>query len=81
MQVPPEGLDFRAVMDRVESDLIRQALEITRGNKNRAAQLIGLNRTTMLEKMKKKGVEFDRPMDDPYGATGGSDPSHPDRPN
>ena len=41
-----------------ESDLILQALEITQGNKNRAAQLIRMNRTTMLEKMKKKGVKF-----------------------
>ena len=35
-------------------------LTITHGNKNRAAQLIRMNRTTMLEKMKKKGVKFER---------------------
>ncbi len=58
-QIPPQGLSFRDVVDQFESDLIRQALEITHGNKNRAAQLIQMNRTTMLEKMKKKGVKFD----------------------
>jgi len=31
-------------------------LEQTRGNKNKAAQLLGLNRTTLLEKIKKKGI-------------------------
>ena len=51
-----EGLSFRDVVDRVETDLIVQALEQTHGNKNKAAQLLGLNRTTLLEKIKKKGL-------------------------
>jgi DNA-binding NtrC family response regulator len=55
--IPESGLDFREVVDRFESELIRQALEQTQGNKNRAAQLLGLNRTTLLEKIKKKGLE------------------------
>jgi len=33
-----------------------QALEQTHWNKNRAAQLLGMNRTTLLEKIKKKGL-------------------------
>jgi DNA-binding NtrC family response regulator len=52
----PGGLDFRDVVDRVETDLIRQALEQTHWNKNKAAQLLGLNRTTLIEKIKKKGL-------------------------
>jgi DNA-binding NtrC family response regulator len=55
--IPEDGLDFREVVDRFESELIRQALQQTQGNKNRAAQLLGLNRTTLLEKIKKKGLE------------------------
>jgi DNA-binding NtrC family response regulator len=55
--IPEAGLDFREVVDHFESELIRQALEQTQGNKNRAAQLLGLNRTTLLEKIKKKGLE------------------------
>jgi transcriptional regulator with GAF, ATPase, and Fis domain len=76
IQIPPGGLSLRDVVDRVEARLIQQALELTSGNKNRAARLIGMNRTTMLEKMKKKGIEFERPMDDRYGANGETDPRH-----
>jgi transcriptional regulator with GAF, ATPase, and Fis domain len=56
-RVPSTGLSFREVVDDFESDLIVQALEQTQWNKNRAAQLLGLNRTTLLEKIKKKGLE------------------------
>ncbi len=74
IQIPPGGLSLKDVVDRVEARLIEQALKLTSGNKNRAARLIGMNRTTMLEKMKKKGIEFDRPMDDQYGED--AKPSH-----
>jgi transcriptional regulator with PAS, ATPase and Fis domain len=57
-QVPSTGLSFRDVVDDFEADLIRQALELTQWNKNRAAQLLGLNRTTLIEKIKKKGLEL-----------------------
>jgi len=55
--VPSTGLSFKDVVDGFEADLIRQALEHTQWNKNRAAQLLGLNRTTLLEKIKKKGLD------------------------
>ena len=55
--LPPTGLSFKQVVDDFESELIRQALEQTHWNKNRAAQLLGLNRTTLLEKIKKKGLD------------------------
>ncbi len=58
-QVPPEGISFNAVIGDLETDLILQALEQTHWNKNRAAQLLGLNRTTLLEKIKKKGLVQD----------------------
>ena len=54
--LPPTGLSFPAVVDRFETDLILQALEQTQWNKNQAAKLLGLNRTTLLEKIKKKGL-------------------------
>jgi DNA-binding NtrC family response regulator len=56
-QLPPSGLSFRNVVDDFETDLILQALEQTHWNKNKAARLLGLNRTTLLEKIKKKGLE------------------------
>jgi DNA-binding NtrC family response regulator len=60
-RVPSTGLDFNAVVARVETELIEQALEHTHWNKNQAARLLGLNRTTLLEKIKKRGV---RPPED-----------------
>jgi DNA-binding NtrC family response regulator len=58
-RLPETGLSFNRVVDRFETDLILQALEQTHWNKNRAAQLLGLNRTTLLEKIKKKGLSPD----------------------
>jgi DNA-binding NtrC family response regulator len=55
-QVSPSGIAFRDVVDRFEADLILQALDQTHWNKNKAAQLLGLNRTTLIEKIKKKGL-------------------------
>ena len=55
-RVPSTGLNFNAVVGRFESDLIEQALEQTHWNKNRAAQLLDLNRTTLFEKIKKRGI-------------------------
>ncbi|MEZ4330711.1 MAG: sigma-54 dependent transcriptional regulator [Myxococcota bacterium] len=55
-RLPATGLDFNAVVTRFENDLIEQALERTGWNKNRAAGLLRLNRTTLLEKIKKRGL-------------------------
>jgi DNA-binding NtrC family response regulator len=58
-RIPEDGLDFREVVGRFERELINQALVQTGGNKNRAAKLIGLNRTTLLEKIKKTQTDSD----------------------
>ena len=55
-RVPASGLDFKQVVDQLEVDLILQALEHTHWNKNRAAQLLGLNRTTLEGKIRKRGL-------------------------
>jgi DNA-binding NtrC family response regulator len=57
-RVPPSGLSFNEVVAELEADLILQALEHTHGNKNQAARLLRLNRTTLIEKIKKKGLEY-----------------------
>ncbi|MGH9886304.1 MAG: helix-turn-helix domain-containing protein [bacterium] len=36
--------------------MILQALEATHWNKNRASQLLGLKRTTLVEKIRTKGI-------------------------
>ncbi len=63
--VGPDGIDFNETVDQLETHMILQALERTAWNKNRAAQLLGLNRTTLLEKIKKKALRPD------MAATGG----------
>jgi len=52
--LPEEGIDLRAAVEEFESDLIRQALMKTGGNKNKAAQLLRVNRTTLVEMVKRK---------------------------
>ena len=54
--IGPQGIDFNRTVDQIETHMILQALEQTAWNKNRAAQLLGLNRTTLLEKIKKKDI-------------------------
>jgi DNA-binding NtrC family response regulator len=51
------GISFNDEVDQFERDLILQALERTHWNKNKAAQLLGLNRTTLVEKIRKKGLK------------------------
>jgi len=54
--LPEEGLDFNAAVDAFERRLILEALERTGWVKNQAASLLRLNRTTLVEKIKKKGL-------------------------
>lgn len=55
--LPPGGVDLKELLERFELELVRQALERTGGNRTRAAALLGLNRTTLVEKLKKSGLE------------------------
>ena len=55
-QLPLTGIDLRSAVEEFENHLIRQALERTRWNKNQAAKLLGLNRTTLVEMLKRKGI-------------------------
>jgi transcriptional regulator with PAS, ATPase and Fis domain len=55
-EIPAAGVDFNKLVDDFESHLINSALERTGGNKKAAAKLLNLNRTTLVEKIKKKGL-------------------------
>jgi DNA-binding NtrC family response regulator len=55
-ELPDEGVDMKKVLSDIEDSLITQALSRTKGNKNRASKLLSLNRTTLIEKMKKKSL-------------------------
>lgn len=54
--IPEDGVDFNMAVDNYENALIVQALEKTGWNRNQAAMLLRLNRTTLVEKIKKKGL-------------------------
>jgi DNA-binding NtrC family response regulator len=50
---PDEGVDLEAHISAVELSLIKQSLERTGGNKRRAAELLNIKRTTLVEKLKR----------------------------
>jgi two-component system, NtrC family, response regulator AtoC len=56
VDLPPHGVDLRLLLTQLEDRLIGQALERTGGNKNRAAELLGMNRTTLVEKLRRRTV-------------------------
>lgn len=60
LDIPDNGVDFNTAVDSYENALIMRALEKTGWNRNQAALLLKLNRTTLVEKIKKKGL---RPPD------------------
>lgn len=51
-QVPEEGLSFEDLMRRIERYVLTQALERSRGNKSRAAELLRMKRSTLVSKVK-----------------------------
>jgi two-component system response regulator AtoC len=56
VDLPPYGVDLRLLLTQLEDRLIGQALERTGGNKLRAAELLGMNRTTLVEKLRRRNV-------------------------
>jgi DNA-binding NtrC family response regulator len=54
------GIDLNKTVSGLERSLIMQALEKANGVRSKAAQLLKLNRTTLLEKMKKMGIDAKR---------------------
>jgi len=61
-RVSSSGISFSDEVNRFESGLILQALDQTHWNKQRAAQLLGMNRTTLMDKIKRKGLVSDSMM-------------------
>lgn len=57
------GIDFYRVVEEFENRLIAEALRRTNHNKNRAAQLLSMNRTTLVEKLKKRVVSSTLKLD------------------
>jgi len=53
-----DGVDLNTMLDEIENNMIIKALEISKGVKSKAANLLGLNRTTLIEKIKKKELDY-----------------------
>jgi two-component system response regulator PilR (NtrC family) len=54
---PDAGLDLPAYLSAIERDLIRRSLDRTGGNRNRAAELLRIKRTTLVEKLRRLGPD------------------------
>ncbi len=57
VNLPDDGIDLRGHMASIELALINEALERTQGVVAHAAQLLGLRRTTLVEKLRKYGID------------------------
>jgi len=60
LDIPDAGINLNSLIDNMEKKLLVSALEKTHGVKNKAAELLGLNRTTLIEKLKKKNIEYQK---------------------
>jgi hypothetical protein len=55
--IPDEGINLKKLVEGFEKELVIEALEKTGWVKNKAATLLNLNRTTLVEKCKKMKIE------------------------
>lgn len=58
-ELPPEGVNLKDLLAELEIDMIRQALEQQDNVVARAAEMLGIRRTTLVEKMRKYGMTKD----------------------
>jgi DNA-binding NtrC family response regulator len=62
--LPADGMDLNYAVAEMEKKYLLQALSITRGNKKRAAELLNLKRTTLIEKLKRLEIGDEDGQDD-----------------
>ena len=55
-RLSPEGINLKSMITDIEISMIKQALEQTNSVVAKAAETLGLRRTTLIEKMKKYGL-------------------------
>jgi DNA-binding NtrC family response regulator len=53
---PDHGVDLVSRLEELETRNIVEALKRAEGNRTQAARLLGLNRTTLVEKLKRRGI-------------------------
>ncbi len=57
-RVSADGVDMPATIEIIECSMIREAMDLAGGVKARAAALLSINRTTLVEKIKRMDLEF-----------------------
>ena len=55
-EFPSTGISLKAEVEKYETQLIFKALKKANGVKSEAARLLGINRTTLLEKLRRRGI-------------------------
>lgn len=65
--MPASGL-YNRVIHEVERPLLRVVLNLVNGNKIQAAQILGINRNTLLKKLREHGLE--KPAETTKSGTG-----------
>ncbi len=57
IDIPDDGINFNTMISELEKRLILQSLQVSGGNKKRAASLLHLKRTTFVEKLRRMGIQ------------------------
>ncbi len=68
-KVLENGIQFNTAVSEYEKELILHALKKARWVKNRAAKMLGMNRTTLVEKMKKRRISLNPAEESEYHST------------
>ena len=68
-KVLENGIRFNTAVSEYEKELILHALKKARWVKNRAAKMLGMNRTTLVEKMKKRKIGLEPADESDYPPT------------
>jgi DNA-binding NtrC family response regulator len=57
IDMPDDEINLNTMMSNLEKKIITQSLRVANGNKKKAAERLGLKRTTLMEKLKRFGPE------------------------
>ncbi len=57
-KIPEEGINMAAAVEAIERAMIIEAMGMAHGVKARAAALLSINRTTLVEKIKRLGLDY-----------------------